>query len=195
MVTRLEMGVCRNRMTWDSNTEGNVIWITGLSGAGKSTIARATVEHLCEQSERPILIDGDDIREAIRDSQVSHDHASRLVNAYRICRLSRLLADQGHTVIVATMSIYHEIHSWNRRNFPNYFEVWVEVDLESLQSRNTKDLYSSLKNGEASNVLGLDLDYEKPINPHLVINNNPPLRSPEDLAINLLSKFNLTPEL
>ena len=180
------MGNRRNRMTWNSNNEGRVIWITGLSGAGKSTIARATVKLLHAQGEQPVLIDGDEIRDAIRDPHTGHDPSSRLVNAYRICRLAKLIADQGHTVIVATMSIYHEIHSWNRRNYPNYFEVWVEVSLDALQSRDARGLYSRAKNGEKSNVPGLDLDYELPLNPDLILTNNPPLREPEELAEQLV---------
>ena len=189
------MGNCRNRMTWNSNNEGRVIWITGLSGAGKSTIARATVKQLRTQGEQPVLIDGDEIRDAIRDPHTGHDPSSRLVNAYRICRLAKLLAEQGHTVIVATMSIYHEIHSWNRRNCPNYFEVWVEVDLDALREQDSLNLYSRAQNGKTKNVAGLDLNYEKPLKPALVINNNPPLKNPEELATNLFNQLNQEPIL
>ena len=184
------MGNHRNRMTWNSINERRVIWITGLSGAGKSTIARATVKQLHTQGEQPVLIDGDEVRNAIRDPHTGHDSASRLVNAYRICRLAKLLADQGHIVIVATMSIYHEIHSWNRRNCPNYFEVRVEVDLDALQSRDARGLYSRTNNGETSNVPGLDLDYERPLHPDLILTNNPPLRKPGELASELLKQSN-----
>ena len=180
------MGNCRNRMTWNSNNEGRVIWITGLSGAGKSTIARATVKQLRTQGEQPVLIDGDEIRDAIRDPHTGHDPSSRLVNAYRICRLAKLLADQEHTVIVATMSIYHEIHSWNRRNCQNYFEVWVEADLDALQSCDARGLYSRAKNGETRNIPGLDLGYEPPLNPGLILTNNPPFCDPKKLAEELV---------
>jgi adenylylsulfate kinase-like enzyme len=180
------MGNCRNRMTWNSNNEGRVIWITGLSGAGKSTIARAAVEQLRDQAESPVLLDGDAVREAIRDPHIEHDPDSRLANAYRICRLAKLLADQGHTVIVATMSIYHEIHSWNRRNCPNYFEVWVEVDLDALQKQDARNLYSRAQSGKAKNVAGLDLDYERPLHPDLILTNNPPFCDPEELAEELV---------
>ena len=96
-------------MNWNSTTDGRVIWITGLSGAGKSTIARAAVTQLRALGELPVLIDGDQIREAIADPNTGHDIASRLANAYRISRFAKLFAEQGHTVIVATMSIFHEI--------------------------------------------------------------------------------------
>ena len=176
-------------MTWNSNNEGRVIWITGLSGAGKSTIARATVRQLRTQGKQPILIDGDEIRDAIRDPHTGHDPASRLANAYRICRLARLLADQGHIVIVATMSIYHEIHSWNRKHLPNYFEVWIEVDLLTLQTRDPHGLYSQAVNGVTHNVAGIDLTYERPENPDLILQNKPPFHNPESLSSQILRSF------
>ena len=173
-------------MTWNSNNEGRVIWITGLSGAGKSTIARATVKQLRAQGDQSVLIDGDEIRDAIRDPHTNHDPASRLVNAYRICRLTRLLSKQSQTVVVATMSIFHEIHAWNRDQLPNYFEVWVEVDLDALQSRDARGLYSRAQSGETKNVAGLDLDYERPLHPDLILTNNPPFCDPEELAEQLV---------
>ncbi len=180
------MGNGRNRMTWNSNNEGRVIWITGLSGAGKSTIARATVKQLRTQGEQPILIDGDEIRDAIRDPHTGHDPTSRLANAYRICLFAGLLSKQKQTVVVATMSIFHEIHTWNRDQLPNYFEVWVEVDLDALQSRDARGLYSRAKNGETSNIPGLDIDYERPLHPDLILTNNPPFCDPEGLAEQLV---------
>jgi adenylylsulfate kinase len=84
------------------------------------------------------------------------------------------------------MSIYHEIHLWNRRNCPNYFEVWVEVDLDALQSRDARGLYSRANNGETSNVPGLDLDYERPLHPDLILTNNPPFREPAELSNQIL---------
>ena len=85
-------------MNWNeakSDYEGRVIWITGLSGAGKSTIARAAVSQLRARGELPVLLDGDAIREAIADPHTAHDPASRLANAYRVSRLAKLFADQG----------------------------------------------------------------------------------------------------
>ena len=183
-----------NRMTWDTHSNGRVIWITGLSGAGKSTVARATAEQLRKIGTTPVLIDGDEIRAAIRDPHTGHDPSSRLDNAYRISRLAKLFADQGHMVIVATMSIYHEIHDWNRANLLGYFEVWVEVSLPALRNRDASGLYSRFETGAAANVPGMDLDYERPVQPHLVLDNNPTLQDPDALAGVLLETiFNLEP--
>ena len=180
-------------MNWNSTTDGRVIWITGLSGAGKSTLAHVTAECLRENGERPVLIDGDDIRVAVADPHTGHDPASRLANAYRISRLAKLFAEQDHTVIVATMSLFHEIHIWNRANLPGYFEVWIEVDMATLQSRDARGLYSRAANQIAPDVAGIDLAYEKPKAPHWVIHNNADQDGLTTQAERILNQLN--PEL
>jgi adenylylsulfate kinase-like enzyme len=176
-------------MNWNDShhkTDGRVIWITGLSGAGKSTIAGATVEHLNKLGEFPVLIDGDEIREAIADPHTGHDPNSRLANAYRISRLAKLFADQSHTVIVATMSLFHEIHKWNRTNITNYFEVWVEVDLPTLKARDARGLYSRAANQQAEHVAGIDISYERPVTPDLTLENTGLPESIYDIAEQLI---------
>ena len=102
---------------------GRVIWITGLSGAGKTTVAQAAARCLRLKGMHPVILDGDAVRDVVCDPHTGHDRVSRLANAYRICRLAKLLADQGHLVLVATMSLFSEIHRWNREQLPNYLEV------------------------------------------------------------------------
>ena len=70
------------------------------------------------------------------------------------------------------MSLFHEIHIWNRANLPGYFEVWIEVDMATLQSRDARGLYSRAASQIAPDVAGIDLAYEKPKAPHWVIHNN-----------------------
>ena len=173
-------------MTENANKEGRVLWITGLSGSGKSTIATAAAEQLRAHGERPLVLDGDAVRAAIADSKTGHDATSRLANAYRISRLAQLLAEQGQTVIVPTMSLFHEIHEWNRAHLPNYFETWVDVDWAELCQRDARSLYSRATRGEVKNVAGFDLEYDRPAQPDLVLNNNPPLRPATELANELL---------
>jgi len=159
-----------------------IIWITGFSGAGKTTIAQALVSQLKETSPAVVLLDGDAIRAAIGDEQTGHDRASRLINAYRICRLAQLMESQGLTVVVATMSLFHEIHAWNRQHFDDYVEVLVEVDFDILQTRNARGLYGRVSSGDESNVVGIDISPELPTTPHLTLNNNFQDQSAHDLA-------------
>jgi len=165
--------------------KGAVLWLTGLSGAGKTTIARRTVELIRELGGCPVLLDGDMVREAINDKNCGHDRAARLENAYRICRLAALLAGQGHLVIVSTMSLFHEVHEWNRRNLPGYYEVLVQVDIETARERDPKGLYARIANGDERNMPGVDLTPEFPLAPHLVLENNENLGDVKQIALRL----------
>jgi adenylylsulfate kinase len=167
-----------------------VVWITGLSGAGKSTIARRLTALLRDSGQPAILLDGDDVRAAINDRHTGHDRASRLTNAYRICRLTQLLAGQGIPVVVATMSLFREIHAWNRQHLPGYLEVFVKVSLDVLRRRDARGLYSQAADGLAENVVGVHLDYDEPASPDLVLLNDN--ASPPELARRILQRLNPT---
>ena len=143
-----------------------VIWITGLSGSGKTTLAAALAQAMTERGARPAVLDGDRVRAAIGDERCGHDPVSRLTNAYRLCRLAGLLAEQGHPVIVATMSLFHEIHEWNRRNLPGYFEVLLDVDMETVSKRDAKGHYA-----RGTDLPGVDIAPEMPLSPHLRLRN------------------------
>ena len=153
-------------------SDGIVVWITGLSGAGKSTISQRVVEILRLRGRSCILLDGDKIRKVFPEAQSGHDRESRLVNARRNSELAKLLADQGLTVIFATMSLFAEIQEWNQDNFPTYLEVFVDVPLDVLKERDSKSLYSRAMEGLVDNVVGIDLDYDVPAHPNLVVDNS-----------------------
>lgn len=167
-----------------------VIWITGLSGAGKSSIAREVVRLLKEKGHPVILLDGDAVRSVVDDPHVRYDRQSRLVNAKRISRLAKLVADQDIVVVVATISLYEQIHNWNRQHLANYFEVYVKADLNVLIKRDARGLYSKAAAGVVENVVGFDLlEYDEPKAPDLVLKNNEPVDSFEDLAAKVLECF------
>lgn len=151
---------------------GKVVWLTGLSGCGKSTLAWRLKSDLEARQIACAVVDGDDVRQVVNDEACGHDRKSRLVNAYRICRLARLLAGQGLVVLVATMSLYHEIHRWNRRNFLNYLEVFLETDLTTLRRRDPKGLYRRVAAKTERNLSGVDIAAEFPVNADLHIVNN-----------------------
>jgi len=161
---------------------GKVIWLTGLSASGKSTIAREMQALLKEKGITPLLLDGDQLREAVADYNCGHDPESRVLNAYRISRFANMAARQGLVVIVATMSLYHEIHNWNRKNFPQYFEILIKTDLETLRERDPKGLYKHVESGNAENLPGMDLQPEFPVNPDFILENNQQLKNVRKLA-------------
>lgn len=151
---------------------GSVIWITGLSGAGKSTLSHHVVSQLRKQGYSVISLDGDELREVLLDSDGdtnSYARTARLAYAKKYSMLSRLLSSQGHTVVVATISLFREVHEWNRKNIPNYFEVYLKVPVEELRRRDPKGIYRNFDDGKLKNVAGLDLEVEGPKSPDWVL--------------------------
>ena len=162
--------------------DGRVIWITGLSGAGKTTLARALLEKLSEA----ILLDGDELREALGAANSGFDAESRKKLALTYARLAGLLARQGKTVIVATISLFHEVHAWNRKHLPGYFEVFLDVPQEICRKRDAKGLYAAEHSGETGKMVGSNMPVEFPERPHLVVHENTSVtEAVKDILLNI----------
>jgi adenylylsulfate kinase-like enzyme len=147
--------------------------VTGLSGAGKTTVASAVKDRLMAASAvNPVLLDGDRLR-AVLPATAGYEPEDRRKLAMFYARLARELAAQGHCVICSTVSLFHEVHAWSRRNTPRYLEVWLRVPLQELRDRGCRDkLYSP--NGDANGVgpvVGVDSGAEFPVQPDLIIGN------------------------
>ena len=169
-------------------SEGRVIWITGLSGAGKSTLASKVTDKLRSREKHVVLLDGDELREvlgAIGPIANNYDRAGRVELSMRYARLCRVLAIQGLTVVIATISLYREIHTWNRANIPDYFEVYLRVPVDELRRRDPKQIYARFDAGELANVAGMDLPIDEPKNADWVVDFHPQ-KSPTILADELL---------
>jgi len=160
---------------------GAVLWITGLSGAGKTSLARCTLALLRQRTANVVMLDGDLVRELL-GGDVDHSPQGRLKNAYRMSRLCASLAAQGIHVVCATMSLFPEIWAWNRAHITRYFEVYVRVPFATLNARDARGLYSRARAGQASNVVGVDLTFTEPPEPHLVVDNDPPASELDALA-------------
>ena len=169
---------------------GRVLWITGLSGAGKSTLAEEVGRILRAQGDSVILLDGDEIREVLdANATAGEDYSreTRIALARRYSALSRVLAAQGLTVVVATISLFREVHQWNRKNLPNYFEVYLKVPVEELRHRDPKGIYQRFEKGEITNVAGLDLKIDEPENPDWSVDFKPD-RTASSLALELIGR-------
>jgi len=148
-----------------------LLWITGLSGVGKSSLAQALAEKLRAQGQRPLLLDGDALRDALEapDGAISHDLASRERRAWRIARLAQLATQQGVPVIVATISLFHAVQRFNRVTHARYGEVWLQASLAELRARNPT-LYGEADDATtARQVVGLDQPAQFPDQAELVI--------------------------
>lgn len=153
-----------------SKAASGVIWITGLSGSGKTFLAIRLVEKYRSEGHTPIHLDGDDLRLIFETAQ-KYDSASRLNLAKVYARLAKLLASQGHLVIVSTISMFHEIHELNRQN-EFYCEIYIESDGSSLKKRNNRSVYKNSDGSETFDVVGNDISPEIPNSPHSVVSIN-----------------------
>jgi len=148
-----------------------VIWIIGLSGTGKTTLATQVVDRLRQMNEKVVLLDGDLIRNLF-GNDVDHTIEGRQRNAERLSVLTKFLADQGIHVVAAVLSIFPEWRRWNRDNISDYSEVYIKASMETLLRRDIKNLYAKAMKGEIVNVVGVDIPFPEPENPELVIEND-----------------------
>ena len=161
-----------------------VIWIIGLSGAGKTTLAKEIISKVHEKNV--VLIDGDIIRKII-SKNLGHTLEDRLENAGRICRLCKFLDNQGIHVVCAILSIFPESRLWNKNNIKNYYEVYIETPIDQLQKRDYKGLYRKFNEGKIKNVVGIDIKWQEPKNSNLIFDQSNKI-SPNKIANIILKK-------
>ena len=151
---------------------GQVIWITGLLGAGKTTVAEQLTTYIRERSLQPILLDGDILRDLFKNSEVigtTYTREARIKLALKYAHISKILSSQGFTVVIATVSMFREVYGWNRANLPNYFEVYLKVSMDEIRLRDPKKIYQRYDAGKLNNVAGLDLCIDEPLKPHVTL--------------------------
>ncbi|MEJ6473071.1 adenylyl-sulfate kinase [Pseudoalteromonas piscicida] len=165
-----------------------VIWITGLPGAGKTTLAHILHKKLKDKLNNIILLDGDVLRTVF--SNFNYDHKSRLELGMTYARLSHMLSQQGFIVICATVSMFHKVREWNADNNSSYVEVYIRASEKVLRQRNQKELYSKASSGNAKYVHGFDIKIEEPTAPSIIIDNNG-VEEPDSLVELIISELNL----
>ncbi len=153
-----------------SAKSGSVFWITGLSGAGKTTVGRELWSRLRSAGRPAVFLDGDVLREAIADD-LGHSGDDRLRSARRNGRTCRLLADQGLDVVCSTISMFHEVRKWNRENIGGYREIYLRVPMQELERRDPKGIYARARSDKSANVVGIDVLAEFPDAADVVLDN------------------------
>jgi len=152
-------------------SNGTVLWVTGLAGAGKSTIGRLLFERLRERCANSVLLDGDRLREVF-GNDLGHGREARVASAMRNARLCKLLSDQGLHVVCSTISMFHACQAWNRERIPGYREIYVRAPMAVLRLRDPHGIYSRAERGEIRDVVGVDIPAEEPERPDLVLDND-----------------------
>ena len=147
-------------------SEGGVVWLTGLSGAGKSTIACALHEALTREGVRADLLDGDEVREQL-SRELGFSKEDRDENVRRIAYVARVLARNGVVAIVAAISPYREARALARGGVERFVEVHVDCPLDELVRRDPKALYARALRGEIPRFTGVTDPYEPPREPEL----------------------------
>ena len=166
-----------------------VLWITGLSASGKTTVAKAFLELSRNLGVQKVFLDGDSVRELF-GGDLGYDEKSRIKHIQRVQRLTKFLTDQSIDVVVAALYSNQEILALNRKLFDDYFEVYLKADIEFLKLRENKSLYSKAQSDEIKDVVGFDIIWQEPMTPDLIIDTNI-LRQPSALALEILNAIGL----
>ncbi len=147
-----------------------LIWFTGLSGSGKSTIANKVEEQLFNNGIKTYVLDGDNVRKGL-NSDLTFSPEGRKENIRRIGEVASLMVDAGIVVLAAFVSPYREDRDRVKAilGSDNYFEVYVNASVEVCEVRDVKGLYKKARAGEISNMTGISSPYEAPENPDLEI--------------------------
>lgn len=144
-----------------------VIWLTGLSGAGKSTIANELIRNFEKNSIPYVLLDGDQIRRVIKET--GYDYFSRRKHNLNVAYIASLLEKQGNVVIVTLISPYRDVRNECRAICKNFIEVFVDTPLEECEKRDVKGLYKKARSGEIENFTGISSPYEESHNREITI--------------------------
>ncbi len=153
------------------NERGLALWLTGLSGAGKSTIAEEVAATLRRQGRRVEVLDGDVIRENLSKG-LGFSKEDRDTNIRRIGFVAELLARNGVVVVVAAISPYRAVRDEVRGRIERFVEVHVHCPLEELVRRDVKGLYRRALAGEIANFTGVSDPYEEPVEPEITVDTS-----------------------
>ena len=165
--------VTRERRNQLNKHKSVVLWFTGLSGSGKSTMSHALEERLFNKGCRTFVLDGDNVRHGL-NSDLGFSDKDRKENIRRIGEVSKLMLEAGFIIMTAFISPFREDRIAVRNLIPNgdFIEIYCKASLETCEQRDLKGFYKRARAGEIKNYTGIDSPYENPDNPELIIDTD-----------------------
>jgi bifunctional enzyme CysN/CysC len=153
------------------NQTPRVLWFTGLSGAGKSTIANEVEKRLALMNRHTFLLDGDNVRHGL-NKDLGFTEADRIENIRRVGEVAKLMVDAGLIVLTAFISPFRAEREMVRQMIPDgeFIEIYVDTPLEVAEQRDVKGLYKKAREGSLKNFTGIDSPYEAPLSPEIRVN-------------------------
>ncbi len=182
-----DIDITRQVRANQKHQEPLTIWLTGLSGAGKTTVANALEKHLFALGKHTILLDGDNLRYGL-NSDLSFDEADRIENIRRVSEVAKLMNDAGLIVITAFISPYAKDRENARTTIGDAFrEVYISTSIEECERRDVKGLYKKARAQEITNFTGIQRPYEVPRNPDLTFDTEHV--SIDDVVLTIVEEF------
>ncbi|MDC0498351.1 adenylyl-sulfate kinase [Alphaproteobacteria bacterium] len=168
-----EMSINKKTRSELNSQKPCVVWFTGLSGSGKSTIANILEQKLHTIGKRTYLLDGDNVRHGL-NKDLGFTDTDRVENIRRVAEVSKLMVDAGLITLVSFISPFKSERQMARNllSSEEFFEIFVNTSLEECEKRDPKGLYKKARAGELKNFTGIDSSYEEPENPDLILNTS-----------------------
>jgi len=168
--------------------KGKVLWFTGLSGSGKSTVANFLEQILYKKGIKTYILDGDNLRHGL-SKDLDFTQADRIENIRRVTEVAKLMVDAGIVVITAFISPFINERQIARNNFQDdeFIEIYVSTPIEIAEKRDKKGLYKRARSGELPNFTGIDSPYEVPVKAEYTIDTSN--QTSQELALELANNF------
>jgi adenylylsulfate kinase len=166
-----------------------LIFFTGLSGSGKSTVACALEEKLFKEGIKTYVLDGDNVRRGI-NRNLSFSPEDRSENNRRIGEIAKLFIDAGLVVLAAFVAPYRKDRDFIKKTVKanNFIEIYMNTSLEECERRDVKGLYEMARKGEIKNMTGIDAPYEEPLNPNVEILQQNSVKEAVDMLYNIIKE-------
>jgi len=165
-----EASITKEERRTQNKHQSFILWFTGLSASGKSSVANAFARRLFDRGNQAFVLDGDNVRHGL-NKDLGFDEAGRRENIRRIGEVSKLFVENGQIVLTAFISPYREDRQVVRALVEEgeFIEVYVRCSVETCEQRDPKGLYKKARNAEIQNFTGISAPYEEPENPEIIL--------------------------